>query len=103
MAYRTKYDSYEFMVMPFGLYNTLATFITLINSIFYKKSDEFVVVYIDDILVFFKSDKRHEVHLKIVIEKLKENQLYANEERSIFYLEKLEYMRYINNDKDLKP
>lgn len=61
------------------------------NSIFYKKSDEFVVIYISDILVFSKSEVDYERHLRIVLTKLQENQLYAKKKKSIFYLEELEF------------
>lgn len=54
-AMRTRYGSYKFLVMPFGLYNALATLTTIMNSIFYNEMDQCVVVYIDDILVFSKT------------------------------------------------
>jgi hypothetical protein len=58
-ACRTRYGSYEFVVMPFGLCNVPATFTTIMNSMFHHESDDFVVVYIDDILVFSKSKEEH--------------------------------------------
>jgi hypothetical protein len=64
---RTKYGSYEFLVMPFGLCNTLSTFTTFMNSIFHEKLDEFVIIYIDDILVYTKTTKKHVKHLEYVL------------------------------------
>lgn len=72
------------------------------NSIFHKESDEFVVVYIDNILVFSKRKVHHKKHLWIVLSKLQENQLYINKEKSIFDLEELEFFRHIINNKRIK-
>lgn len=70
--------------MPFGLYNSLAIFTTMKNSIFHKNSDESVIVYIDDILIFSKNNKEHKLHLKIVLNNLRNNQLYANIKKIFF-------------------
>lgn len=72
------------------------------NSIFHKESDEFVVVYIDNILVFSKRKVHHKKHLWIVLSKLQENQLYINKEKNIFDLEELEFFRHIINNKRIK-
>jgi hypothetical protein len=72
MAMRTRYGSYEFLVMSFGLYNALSTFTTLMNSIFHKKLDKFIIINIDDILVYSKSVEEHASHLKFLLQKLKE-------------------------------
>jgi hypothetical protein len=71
----TRYIFYEFLVMPFGLCNVASIFTTLMNSIFYEKLYEFVIIYIDDILVYSKFVKEHATHLKFVLQKLKENKL----------------------------
>lgn len=102
IACRIRYGSYEFVVMPFDLCNAPATFTTLMNSIFYKESDEFVVVYIDDILVFSKSEQEHQRHLWTLLTKLSKNQLYVNQEKSVFYLEELEFFRYIISKEGIK-
>jgi hypothetical protein len=65
--------------MSFGLCNTLSIFTTLMNFIFHKKLDKFVIIYIDDILVYFKFAKEHVTHLEFVLQKFKENKLYANQ------------------------
>jgi hypothetical protein len=75
---RTRYGSYEFLVMPFGLTNALATFCTLMNDIFREwQLDDFVVVYINDILVYSNSMEEHAQHLRKVFQRLRENKLYA--------------------------
>jgi hypothetical protein len=73
MAMRTRYGSYVLLVMSFGLYNAMLMFTTLINSIFHENSDEFVIIYIDDILVYSKTVEEHMKHLKYVLNKLFEN------------------------------
>jgi hypothetical protein len=67
MVMRTRYGSYEFLVMPFGLYNILLMFTTLMNSIFHEKLGKFVVIYIDDILVYSKIIEEHVEHLVYVL------------------------------------
>jgi hypothetical protein len=67
-AFSTRYGLYEYLVMTFGLTNTLAHFMYLMNSVFMEELDKFVVVFIDDILVFSKSKKEHEEHLHIVLQ-----------------------------------
>ena len=76
-ACRTRYGSFEFLVMPFGLCNAPATFTTLMNSIFHEYLDTFVVIYIDDILVYSKTASEHAEHLEKVFQKLRANKLYA--------------------------
>ncbi|XP_074292398.1 uncharacterized protein LOC141619268 [Silene latifolia] len=76
-AFRTRYGHYEFVVMPFGLTNAPAVFMDLMNRVFSLYLDKFVVVFIDDILVYSKNEEEHEEHLRIVLRTLAENQLYA--------------------------
>jgi hypothetical protein len=75
-AFRTRYRLYEYTVMSFGLTNAPAYFMYLMNKVFMEYLDKFVVVFIDDILIFSKTEE-HEKHLRIVLEKLRSNQLYA--------------------------
>ena len=74
---RTRYGSYEFLVMPFGLCNAPAMFTTLMNNIFHEYLDDFVIIYIDDILVYLKTAEEHAEHLEKVFQKLRSNKLYA--------------------------
>ncbi|XP_017979882.1 PREDICTED: RNA-directed DNA polymerase homolog, partial [Theobroma cacao] len=76
-AFRTRYGHYEFLVIPFGLTNTPTVFMDLMNRVFHPYLDKFVIVFIDDILVYSKNDDEHAVHLRIVLQTLHERQLYA--------------------------
>ncbi len=81
---RTKYGLYEFQVMPFGLCNAPSTFTTFMNSIFHEKLDEFMIIYVDDILVYSKIIEKHVEHLEYVLNKLYENKLFANKAKNEF-------------------
>ncbi|GJR95341.1 putative reverse transcriptase domain-containing protein [Tanacetum coccineum] len=76
-AFRTRYGHYEFQVMPFGLTNALAVFMDLMNRVCKPFLDKFVIVFIDDILIYCKNKKEHKEHLKAVLELLKKEKLYA--------------------------
>lgn len=72
IAIRTRYGQYEFLVMPFGLTNAPSVFMDLMNRVFHEYLDSFVVVLIDDILVYLADSVEHEEHLRTVMEKLRE-------------------------------
>ena len=76
MAFETRYDHYKFLVMPFGLTNALAAFMDLMNRVFHLYLDQFVIVFIDDILVYLKNVEDHVFHLRIVLQTLRDKQLY---------------------------
>jgi hypothetical protein len=76
-SFSTRYGLYEFTVMSFGLTNALAYFMNLMNKVFMEYLDRFVMVFIDDILIYSKNDSYHEEHLRMVLQKLRDNQLYA--------------------------
>ena len=76
-AFRTRYGHYEFLGMPFGLTNASAAFMDLMNRVFHPYLDQFVVVFIDDILVYSKDTQEHEHHLRIVLQTLRDNKLFS--------------------------
>ncbi|KAL4027588.1 hypothetical protein IC575_010758 [Cucumis melo] len=80
----TRYGAFEFLVMSFGLTNAPATFCTLMNQVFHEYLDKFVVVYLDDIVVYSTTMEEHRDHLQKVFQKLKENQLYVKREKCSF-------------------
>ena len=86
-AFRTRYGHYEFMVLPFGLTNAPATFMQLMHGIFHNNLDDFVIVFLDDILIFSKTNfkKDHVKHLEAVLKKLREHKLYAKESKCEFF------------------
>src|SRR3954466_4325744 len=91
----TPYGSYEYTVMSFGLTNAPATFSRLMNYIFMDYLDKFVVVYLDDILVFSKNEEEHAEHLCLVLEKLREHQLYAKFSKCEFWLPEVTYLGHV--------
>ena len=86
-AFRTRYGHYEFLVMSFGLTNSPAAFMSLMNGIFKPYMDLFVIVFIDDILIYSNSRKEHEDHLKIGLELLREKRLYAKFSKCEFWID----------------
>jgi hypothetical protein len=101
-AYRTRYGSYEFLVMPFGFTNALVTFCTLMNAIFREWLDDFVVVYIDDILIYSDSLEEHAKHLRKVFQRLRENKLYAKFEKCEFGVTEVDFLGHRITQEGLK-
>jgi hypothetical protein len=81
---RTMYGSCEFLMMPFGLFKVPLTFTTLMNSIFHEKLNQFMIIHIDDILVYSKMTKKHVENLEYVLNKLREHILFASKSKSEF-------------------
>ncbi|RVW20599.1 Retrovirus-related Pol polyprotein from transposon 17.6 [Vitis vinifera] len=88
----TRYGSYEFLVMPFGLTNAPATFYTLMNKIFHPYLDKFVVVYLDDIVIYSNTLKEHVEHLRKVFKILRQNELYMKNEKCSFAREEVSFL-----------
>ena len=88
-AFVTRYGSYEYTVMPFGLTNAPAYFMNM-NKVFMDFLDKFVVVFIDNILIYFKSHKLHEEHLRLVLQRLREHKLCASSASVISGLNKFD-------------
>ena len=85
-AFRTRYGHFEFTVMPFGLKNAPTTFMDLMHRVFQSYLDQFVVVFVDDILIYSQSEWEHEYHLRIVLQLLRDHQLYAKFSKCKFWL-----------------
>ena len=83
-AFRTHYGHYEFVVLPFGLTNAPATFMSLMHDIFQPYLDKFVLIFIDDILIYSKNQEEHKEHLRIVLQTLQENPYMLNLANVIF-------------------
>eukprot|EP00253_Pinus_taeda_P011976 PITA_11976 len=94
-AFRTRYGHYEFVVLPFGLTNAPATFMCLMNSIFHQYLDRFVLIFIDDILVYSRTMEEHQEHLRIVLQTLREHQLYAKFSKCDFFKEEIQYLGHV--------
>nr|GEV97345.1 putative reverse transcriptase domain-containing protein [Tanacetum cinerariifolium] len=90
IAFRTHYGHYEFQVMPFGLTNAPAVFIDLMNRVCKSCLEKFVIVFIDDILIYSKNKQEHEEHLKLILELLKKEELYAKFSKCEFWIPKTE-------------
>ena len=94
-AFRTRYGHYEFLVMPFGLTNAPAAFMDLMNRVFHDYLDRFVIVFIDDILIYSRSDEDHVQHLRVVLQILREKQLYAKFSKCEFWLRQIGFLGHI--------
>ena len=81
--------------MSFGLTNAPAYFIYLMNKVFMEYLDKFVVVFINDILVYFKNEEEHEEHLRLVLQKLRENQLYVKFSKCEFWLDEVSFLGHV--------
>ncbi|KAD3641980.1 hypothetical protein E3N88_31204 [Mikania micrantha] len=97
-AFRTRYGHYEFLVMPFGLSNAPAVFMDLMNRVCKPYLDKFVFVFIDDILIYSKSKSEHENHLRLILELLKKEQLYAKFSKCEFWLKEVQFLGHIVNE-----
>ena len=91
-AFRTRYGHFEFTVMPFGLMNAPATFMDLMQRVFQPYLDRFVVVFMDDILIYSQSKWEHEYHLRIVLKLLRDHQLFAKFSKCEFWLTKVRFL-----------
>ena len=94
-AFTCKYGLYEYTVMSFGLTNAPAFFMHLMNMVFMDYLDVFMVIFIDDILIFSKSEAEHEVHLKLVLQRLREHQLYAKFSKCEFWIDEAPFLGHI--------
>jgi hypothetical protein len=94
-AFTTWYGLFEYLVMSFGLTNAPDHFTYLMNSVFMPELDKFVVVFIDDILIYSKNEEEHAKHLRIMLTRLREHQLYAKFSKCAFWLEEIQFLEHI--------
>ena len=94
-AFSTRYGLYEYLAMSFGLTNAPAHFMYLMNSVFMPELDKFVVIFIDDILIFSKNEEEHAEHLRIVLQHLREHKLYAKFSKCDFWLKEVQFLGHI--------
>lgn len=102
-AFRTRYGHYEFLVMPFGLTNAPATFMALTNDVFREYLDRFVIVYLDDILVYSPDEATHAQHLRLVLQRLRDNKLYAKASKCEFYKASVEFLGHVVDADGMRP
>jgi hypothetical protein len=94
-AFSIRYGLYEYLIMPFGLTNAPVHFMYLMNSVFMPELDKFVVVFIDDILVYSKSTYEHEEHIRIVLQRLRDHLLYAKFSKCEFWIDEVPFLGHV--------
>jgi hypothetical protein len=100
-AFSTRYGLYEYLVMSFGLTNAPAFFMYLMNSVFMPELDKFVVVFIDDILIYSKNKEEHAQHLRVVLTRLREHKLYAKFSKCEFWLDRVQFLGHVLTPKGI--
>lgn len=100
-AFRTCYGHYEFQVMPFGLTNAPVVFMDLMNRVWKTYLDKFVIVFIDDILFYSRNQEEHVEHLRIILELLKAEQLYAKFSKCDFWIQNVQFLGHIINSQGI--
>ncbi|GKF38316.1 putative reverse transcriptase domain-containing protein, partial [Tanacetum coccineum] len=100
-AFRTRYGHYEFQVMSFGLTNAPAIFMDLMNRVCKPYLDKFMIVFIDDILIYSKNRQEHEEHLKLILELLKKEELYVKFSKCEFWIPKVQFLGHVIDSKGI--
>ena len=93
--FRTRYGHFEFTVMPFGLTNVPTAFMDLMHKVFQPYLDQFIVVFVDDILIYSQSEWEHEYHLSIVLQLLRDHQVYAKFSKCEFWLTEVRFLGHV--------
>jgi hypothetical protein len=101
VTFSTRYNLYEYLVISFGMTNTPAHFMYLMNTVFMLELDKFVVVFIDDILLYSKNMEEHEEYLRIVLRQLREHQLYTKFSKCKFWLNKVSSLGHVISSKGI--
>jgi len=94
-VFRSRYGHYEYVVMPFGVTNAPAVFMDYMNRIFQSFLDKFVVVFIDNILIYSKTQEEHVEHLRLVLGVLREKQLYAKLSKCEFWMDEVQFLGHV--------
>ena len=94
-AFKRRYGHFEFIVMPFGLTNSLVAFMDLMHKVLQPYLDQFVVAFVDDILIYSQSKEEHEDQLRIVIQELRDHQLYAKFRKCEFWLTEVKFLGHV--------
>jgi len=94
-TFRSRYGHYKYVVMPFGVTNAPAVFMDYMNRIFRPFLDKFIVVFIDDILIYFRTREEHAEHLRLVISVLREKQLYAKLSKCEFWMDEVQFLGHV--------
>ena len=102
-SFRTRYGHYKYIVMPFGLTNAPAAFMSLMNKIFQQYLDQFIIVFIDDILVYSKNREEHKLHLRLALQILREKQLYAKFSKCEFWMEEIAFLGHVVSKQGVQP
>nr|GEV32508.1 putative reverse transcriptase domain-containing protein [Tanacetum cinerariifolium] len=97
-AFRTRYGYFEFTVMPFGLKNAQSVFMDLMNRVRRPYLDKFVIVFIEEILIYFNIKEEHETHLWLILNLIKKDKLYAKFSKCEFWLQEVQFLRHVIND-----
>ncbi|GKC36846.1 putative reverse transcriptase domain-containing protein [Tanacetum coccineum] len=100
-AFRTRYGHYEFQVMPFGLTNAPVVFMDLMNRVCKPYLDKFVIVFIDDILIYSRNKEEHANHLRIILELLKKEKLYAKFSKCDFWIRIMQFLGHLIDSQGL--
>ncbi|GKE27326.1 putative reverse transcriptase domain-containing protein [Tanacetum coccineum] len=100
-AFRTRYRHYEFQVMPFGLANAPAVFMDLMNRVCKPYLDKFMIVFIDDILIYSCNKEEHEDHLRIILELLKKEKLYAKFSKCDFWINIVQFLGHVIDNRGI--
>jgi hypothetical protein len=100
-SFRTRYGHFEFLVVPFGLTNAPTLFMDLMNRVFQPYLDKFIVVFIDDNLVYSKSYEEHEQHLRQTLQTLRSRQLYAKLDKCDFWLKEVTFLGHVVSSKGI--
>ena len=94
-TFRTHYRHYDFVLMPFWLTNAPTYFMCLKNNVLSKYLDKFIVVFIDDVLIYSKTKEEHDEHLHIILQVLREHKLYGKFSKCDFFKDKIQYLGHV--------